>query len=68
MEPEHVSPLKEIKHAQEQLQFYRGMLFAMGEVSRGASLQQLMQVAETGMATQFRLIEQLKRRVGNGTK
>lgn len=66
MEPTQVHPLTELKHAQEQLQFYRGMLFLAGEISRGARLDEMLRIAEAGMAREFQRVEEIKRRVYGG--
>lgn len=60
MEPQQESPMAELKRVQEQLHFYRGYLFAVGEFLRGKTPQELMRVGEEGMRKELARAEAIR--------
>ena len=58
------SPMMELRSAQESLNFYRGVLFAAGEIARGKSVHQVIAASEAGMKAALEKAEAIKKRYG----
>lgn len=61
MEPEHVSPLKELKRVEGELQFERGVVYALKEIMRGERVEELMRLSRLRVEMLSAMAERLKR-------
>lgn len=63
MEPEHVSPIKELKRVEGELQFERGVVYALKEVVRGERVDELLYLSKQRVEMLTSMAERLKRLV-----
>lgn len=63
MEPEHVSPLKELKRVEGELQFEKGVTYALKEIARGEQIEELMRLSKVRVEMLTSMAERLKRLV-----
>jgi len=63
-DPTQQSPMQELKATLGQLHFYRGILFAAGEISRGKSVADVIRMSEAGMRAALEKAEAIKKRYG----
>lgn len=61
MEPEHVSPIKELKRVEGELNFERGVVYALKEVARGERVDELLFLSKQRVEMLTSMAERLKR-------
>ena len=63
MEPEHVNPLKELRRTQDELQFEKGVTYALKEIARGERVEELLFLSKQRVEMLTSMAERLKRLV-----